>query len=92
MADVKSQALAIYLLGFSLRAVFGQSPVMPVQAEFLKPVQVHKVAAGATVFAKVTAEWNGPGCVLHPGAVLEGKSGNLRALQKWQQIDAGVVV
>ena len=70
---MRSEALAIYLLGFSLRAVFGQTPVMPVQAEFLKPVHVHRVAAGATVFAKVTAEWNGPGCVLHPGAVLEAK-------------------
>ncbi len=46
---------------------------MPVQAEFLKPVQVHKLAAGATLFAKVTAEWSGPGCVLHAGAVLEAK-------------------
>jgi hypothetical protein len=70
---MRSEVLAAYLLGFSLRAVFGQTPVMPVQAEFLKPVQVHKVAAGATVFAKVTAEWNGQGCVLHPGAVLEAK-------------------
>jgi hypothetical protein len=70
---MRTEALAIYLLGFSLRAVFGQTPVIPVQAEFLSPVQVHKVAAGATVFAKVTAEWNGPGCLLHPGAVLEGK-------------------
>ncbi len=70
---MRSEALAIYLLGFSLRAVFGQAPVIPVQAEFLSPVQVHSVATGATVFAKVTAEWNGPGCVLHPGAVLEAK-------------------
>ena len=69
---MRSGALATYLLGFSLRAVFGQTPALPVQAEILKPVQVHKVAAGSTVFAKVTAEWKGPGCVLHPGAVLEG--------------------
>ena len=68
---MRSEALAIYLIGFSLRAVLGQPPGMPVQAEFLKPLQVHRVAAGATVFAKVTAEWNGPGCLLHPGAVLE---------------------
>ena len=68
---MRSEAPAICLLGFALGAVFGQTPVMPVQAEFLKPVQVQKLAAGATVFAKVTAEWNGPDCVLHPGAVLE---------------------
>jgi hypothetical protein len=70
---MRSEALATYLLGLSLRAVCGQTPALPVQAEFLKPVQVHKVAAGATVFAKVTAKWNGPGCVLHPGAILEAK-------------------
>jgi hypothetical protein len=69
---MRSQSLAIYILGFSLRAVFGQTPGMPVQAEFLKVVQVQKLAAGATVFAKITAEWNGPGCDLHSGAVLEG--------------------
>jgi hypothetical protein len=69
---MRSEALAIYLLGFSLRAAIGQTPVMPVQAEFLNSVQAHKLAAGATVFAKVTTEWNGPGCLLHPGAVLEG--------------------
>ncbi len=69
---MRSEALAIYLLGFSLTA-FGQGPTLPVQAEFLKPVQVQKAAVGSTVFAKVTTEWKGPGCVLYPGAVLEGK-------------------
>ena len=47
---MRSGALAIYLLGFSLR-VFGQTAVVPVQAEFLKAVQIHNLAAGATVFA-----------------------------------------
>jgi hypothetical protein len=70
---MRSEALAIYLLGLSLRAVLGQTPGMPVQAEFLNPVRAYKLATGATVFAKVTTEWNGPGCLLHPGAVLEGK-------------------
>jgi hypothetical protein len=70
---MRSEAPAIYLLGLSLRAVLGQTPVMPVQAEFLNPVPAHNLAAGATVFAKVTAEWNGPGCLLRPGAILEGK-------------------
>src|SRR5215469_7652202 len=68
---MRTAALAIYLLGSSFRIALGEAPVTPVQAELLKPVQVHKMAAGATVFAKVTAEWSGPGCVLHPGAVLE---------------------
>ncbi|HEY2466353.1 MAG TPA: hypothetical protein VGI45_00755 [Terracidiphilus sp.] len=70
---MRYKALATYLLGFSLQASFGQTPALPVQAEILKPVQVPKVATGATVLAKVTAEWNGPGCVLHTGAVLEGR-------------------
>src|ERR1700760_3292782 len=70
---MRSKALAIYLLGFSLRAILGQTPGLPVQAEFLKPLQVHKLTAGATVFATVTIEWNGPGCLLHRGAVLEAK-------------------
>lgn len=70
---MRSEALAACLFGISLRAVFGQTSVAPVQAEFLKPVQTHGLAAGATVLARVTAEWSGPGCVLHPGAVLEAK-------------------
>ena len=70
---VRSGALATCILGLLLRAVFGQAPVVPVQAEFLKPVLLHKLAPGATVLAKVTAEWSGPGCVLHAGAVLEAK-------------------
>jgi len=68
---MRSGALATYILWFSLRAAVGQGTPMPVQAEFLKPVQVHKLAAGATLLAKVTAEWSGPGCVLHSGAILE---------------------
>ena len=70
---MRSQVLAACLLGITMRSAFGQAPVVPVQAEFLKPVQTRKLAVGATVLAKVTSEWNGPGCVLHPGAFLEAK-------------------
>src|SRR5262249_27631563 len=69
---MKTEALAICFLWFSVGPAPGQAQVMPVQAEFLKPVLGEKLAAGATVFAKVTSEWKGPGCVLHPGSVLEG--------------------
>jgi len=69
---MRTGALTTCLLGLSLSSISGQTRVLPVQAEFLKPVQVHRLATGTTVLAKVTAEWNGPGCVLHPGAVLEG--------------------
>lgn len=70
---LRSKALATYMLGFALRAAFGQSPALPVQAEFLKPVQLGKLAIGTAVFAKVTAEWSEPGCILHTGAVLEAR-------------------
>ncbi len=42
------------------------------QAEFLKQVYVRSLTAGATVLARVTADWSSPGCVLRRGAILEG--------------------
>lgn len=47
-------------------------PTVPVQAELLTKMYVNKVKAGATVYARVTAPWNGTGCELRPGAILEG--------------------
>jgi len=68
---IQSGTLAIHLLASCLSAVSAQKSAEPVQAEFLKPLQVHDLAPGATVFAKVTVDWNSPGCILHSGAVLE---------------------
>ncbi|UWZ84520.1 hypothetical protein [Occallatibacter riparius] len=42
------------------------------QAEFLKQAHVRNLTVGATILARVTADWTGPGCVLHQGAILEG--------------------
>ena len=70
---MRSAALATCLLGLLSRAVLCQTSALPVQAELLKPLPVQKVSAGATVLAKVTAQWQGPECVLYPGSVLEGK-------------------
>lgn len=70
---MRSAALATCLLGLLSRAVFCQTSALPVQAELLKPLPVQKVSTGATVLAKVTAQWQGPECVLYPGSVLEGK-------------------
>src|SRR3954447_24790533 len=43
----------------------------PVQAELLARLSVRRIAPGNTVFAKVTMDWNGPGCALRSGAILE---------------------
>ena len=43
----------------------------PVQAEFLTRVDVRHLVPGGTVFARVTLDWNGPGCSLRTGAILE---------------------
>jgi hypothetical protein len=45
---------------------------VPVQAELLADIQVHKLAVGAIFYARVTAEWRGVGCNLRSGAILEG--------------------
>jgi len=72
---VKFGTLAMHLVSCSWGALVAQTSRLssvPVEAEFLKPPQAHTVAPGSTVFAKVTAEWKGQGCILHTGAVLEG--------------------
>jgi hypothetical protein len=43
-----------------------------VQAEFTTPVNVRRLERGATIFARVTLDWNGLGCTLRTGATLEG--------------------
>ncbi|SPE29708.1 exported hypothetical protein [Candidatus Sulfotelmatomonas gaucii] len=69
---------AALLLGFCLSA-FCEDPASPspgtltapVEAELLKPLNVRSLAIGANVFARVTRDWNGPGCNLRQGATLE---------------------
>ena len=71
---LKLGAVTISLLSFSLQSLSAQNSAetkLPLQAEFLELIQAHKLSPGATVLARVTVDWNGPGCVLHSGAVLE---------------------
>ncbi|HWE87658.1 MAG TPA: hypothetical protein VG267_22135 [Terracidiphilus sp.] len=64
------------LICLSLGGALGQSADKqnrgPVQAEFLKRLQVRNLAAGDTVYAKVTLDWSAPDCDLRNGAILEG--------------------
>lgn len=49
-------------------------PVLtPIQAELLTDLQARNLAPGAAIYAKVQADWNGFGCVLPRGAVLEAQ-------------------
>jgi hypothetical protein len=70
-------------MALCLCAVLGQAPAAPsrapVQAEFLKQIDVRNLTAGATLLARVTADWSSPGCVLHQGAILEGTVETLQA-------------
>ena len=47
--------------------------VTVVEAELLADLEARNLKPGGTLYAKVTAEWNGLGCVLLRGAVLEAK-------------------
>ncbi len=74
---MRAQAVAGCLLGLSCWAVWGQNAVqpgpVPLQAELIKRVHVGNVAKGSTIFARVTVDWSGPGCVLRRGAIVEGE-------------------
>jgi hypothetical protein len=72
---MKGQVVGSILLGLSsftgLSQTTPESNPGPVQAELLAHLSVHRLAPGNTVFAKVTLDWNGPGCTLRSGAILE---------------------
>src|SRR6476469_6162426 len=72
---MKGQVVGSILLGLSsftgLSQTTPESNPGPVQAELLANLSVHRLAPGNTVFAKVTLHWNGPGCTLRSGAILE---------------------
>lgn len=65
-------ALALCCIG-----VFGETTAKPsialVQAELMKDAQAHRLKVGATVFARTTADWQGPDCALRSGAILEAQ-------------------
>ncbi len=72
---MKSQGVGIVLLGLCLSgAVCQTSPDIsagPVEAELIAPLNVRRLAPGATIFARVTLDWKGLGCTLPTGATLE---------------------
>jgi hypothetical protein len=72
---MKSQAVGTMIFGLALGVALGQSPPeskpSPVEAEFLANLRVSQLAPGAKVLAKVTVDWNGPGCTLRTGSILE---------------------
>jgi hypothetical protein len=46
-------------------------PTAPIEAELLSRVTARNTIPGAIVYARVTADWSGPGCTLRRGATLE---------------------
>jgi hypothetical protein len=77
---MRSKTAASLLFGLSFCTAFCQldpplrpseAGIGPVEAELLKPLNVRSLAVGATVFARVTRDWNGLGCSLRQGATLE---------------------
>jgi len=63
------------LFGLCMCSGGSQSPAPdnpgPVQAELLKHLNVSRLASGDTVFARLTQDWNGLGCALRSGSILE---------------------
>jgi hypothetical protein len=47
--------------------------VIPIQAMLLADMEARHLAQGGSLYAKVTSDWNGLGCTLRQGAVLEAK-------------------
>jgi len=72
---VNGRLLATLLAGVCSAVLLGQTPTPPdpgpVQAELLAKLDARRIAPGKSTFARVTQNWNGPGCVLRQGAVLE---------------------
>lgn len=77
MFPMKSHAFGLPLIVLCVSSALSQPSDQlyrgPVQAEFLKRVDVRHLAPGETVFAQVTLGWEGTDCTLRPGAILEGK-------------------
>jgi hypothetical protein len=73
---MKGPVFGSILLGLWMGMAWSQGPPTanpePLQAELLANLNVRKISAGKTVFARVTQDWKGQDCVLHSGATLEG--------------------
>ena len=60
-------------LGHGLTQTSQEANPGPVQAELVTNLNVRRLAQGDTVFAKLTRDWNGLGCTLRTGAILEAR-------------------
>jgi hypothetical protein len=47
--------------------------IVPVEAELLTRLDTHNIKEGSMVYARVVADWSGPGCVMAHGATLGAK-------------------
>lgn len=56
--------------------------ITPVQAELTTDVTARLLKVGAPVFARVTVDWQGTGCVLRSGAILEARVSSVLAYNK----------
>ena len=68
---------ALLLAAFLSAAVCGAqgqaaAPIYPVQADLVRPLDASRVKAGQPWLARVAQEWNGRGCHLKLGAIVEG--------------------
>jgi hypothetical protein len=65
----------IMALVLCCRAVLAATPAPPtivaVQAELISDMNARLLKVGATIYARVTADWQGTDCVLRSGAILE---------------------
>ncbi len=75
---MKTRFLALTVaLSLSCTGVFAAAVakpgITPVEAELMADMHAHLTKVGATVYARVTADWRGTDCFLRNGAILEGQ-------------------
>jgi hypothetical protein len=75
------KSAATLIFGLCFYPAFGQITTEvssgPVEAELLRPLNIRRLAAGASVFARVTRDWRGVNCSLRQGAILEATAESL---------------
>lgn len=63
---------------FCIASILGESRgtsgvLVPVEAELLVQLTSHSLHTGDVVYARIAADWTGPGCALRRGATVEAK-------------------
>jgi hypothetical protein len=64
---------AVLVLGWATAPAekIAKPGITPIQAELMADLHARLLKVGGTVYARVTVDWNGPGCALRNGAILE---------------------